>query len=166
MLKAVAYTRKIILAQPGEVIDCTLQTERVKRFAAEGAMEIIAWFTDESEEDNLLKRPGIQALLNYDQPYEAVICERVWVLSRSMAALEPFFKELDRRGAGFESVTSMWDCVSQQCRRRSRSLPVLPRVIQLPDETGGLGRYHVAKPVRLNFVHLVRQAHPPTSPGL
>ncbi len=155
MVKAVAYTREIIIAQPGEFIDRAAQTGQVKQFAAENAMEIIAWFTDESEEDNLLKRPGIQALLNCDQSYEVVICERVWVLSRSMAALEPFFKELDRRGAGFESVTSMWDCVSQQCRRRSRSPPVLPRVIQLPDEAGGLGRYHVAKPIRLNFAHLV-----------
>jgi hypothetical protein len=166
MVQAVAYTRKIILAQPGEVIDCAAQTERVKQFADENAMEIIAWFTDESEEGNLLKRPGIQALLNYDRTYKAVICERVWVLSRSTAALEPFFKELNRRGAGFESAVSMWDCVSQQCRRHSRSLPVLPRVIQLPDEAGGLVRYRVAKPVRLNFVNLVHQAPSSISPRL
>jgi hypothetical protein len=135
------------------------QKDLLKRFAAENEVEIVAWFEDEMCEENLLKRPGIQALLAYGGPFDVVICGRVWALSRSMTVLQPFFEELDRRGVGLETAESMWDCVSQQCRRRFKSLPILPQVVR-PGKTEGLGRYHVARPVRLNFVHLVQTARP------
>jgi hypothetical protein len=159
MKRAIAYTRDITFAQSGEMIPRGTQTDLLKRFAAEKAMEIVAWFEDERCEENLLNRPGIQALLAYGGRFDVVICERVWALSRSMTVLEPFLKELDRRGVGLETAESMWDCVSQQCRRWSKSLPVLPQVVR-PEEAEGPGRYHVARPVRLNFVHLVHHARP------
>ena len=130
--------------------------ESIKRYAAEKGIEIIAWFADDRNEEDLLKRPGIQALLEFGQPYELVLCERVRALARSMAALDSFLKELEHRQVQFESAVMTWDFVSQQCRRRSKLLPVLPRVVQL-------GGYRVAKPVRLNFVHLVHHARPSIS---
>jgi len=159
MKKAIAYTRDITFAKSSERIPRSTQASLLKRFAAENAMEIVAWFEDEGCEENLLNRPGIQALLDYGLPFDVVICERVWALSRSMTVLEPFLKELERRGIGLETAESMWDCVSQQCRRRSKSLPVLPQIVR-PEEAAGPGRYHVARPVRLNFVHLVHHAGP------
>jgi DNA invertase Pin-like site-specific DNA recombinase len=155
MINAVAYTRDIALAQTGEIIHSSSQVEQIKNFAAENGMEIIAWFTDGVSEADLLKRPGIQALLAYDQPYSRLVCERVWALSRSMAVLEPFIKELDQRGVRLESATPMWDYVSQQCRRRSKSMPFLPPASEFPDDVEIRGRYRVAKPAQLNFVHLV-----------
>ncbi len=158
-MRAIAYTREFIIAQTGEVVSPGSQMELIQRCAAEKGMEIVAWFTDGRCEEDLLKRPGIQALLGYDQPYEIVLCARTWALARSMAALEPLFKELDRRQVEVESAVPAWDLLSQQCRRRSKSLPVLPHYVR----SGG---YRVAKPVRLNFVHLVHPAHPSISPRL
>jgi len=165
IMKAVAYTSEIV-APNGGVIHPDMQMESIRRYAAENSIEIVAWFSDGTREENPLKRPGVQALLACTQPFDLVLCERVWAISRSMAVLEPFFKELDRRSAGFVSAASMWDCVSQQCRRRSKSLPVLPRVTELPGEAGGPGRYRVARPACLNFVHLVHHAPPSISQRL
>jgi hypothetical protein len=158
MARAIAYVYDIVLDRIEEVIPRSDQIERIQRFAADHEVEVVAWFEDRACNEDVLKRPGVRALLAYGEPYDRVICERVWALSRSMAVLEPFFQELDRRGVEFESATSTWDCVSQQCRRRSKLLPTVPRAAQLPDATGGRVRYRVAKPVRLNFVHLVHDA--------
>jgi len=165
MMKAVAYTSEI-LAPNGGVIHRDAQMESIRRYAAGNSIEIVSWFTDEPGEENPMKRPGVRTLLSFTQPYDIVLCERVWALSRSMAVLGPFFKELDRRGAGFESAESLWDCVSQQCRRRFKSMPVMPGIAELTGEAGGLGRYRVAKPARLNFVHLVHHAYPSISQRL
>jgi len=166
MARAIAYVNDIALGRTGEVIKGSGQVEPIKRYAAGNGIEIVAWFEDETAGGDILKRPGIQALLACKKPYDLVLCDRVWALSRSMASLEPFFRELDRRGAGFESATPTWDCVSQQCRRRSKSQPILPRSAQLPDEIGEFVRYRVARPARLNFVNLVHRAPPSMSPRL
>lgn len=155
MKQAIAYTREITLAESGETIHRSRQEERIKAFAAENGLEIVAWFTDEAKEDDLLNRPGIQALLASCRSCGVVVCERAWVLARSIAALKPFFRELDRRGMEFECAELMWDRVSQQCRRRSGSLPV---VMPQGWRAGGKRRYRVAKPARLHFVHIVHSA--------
>jgi hypothetical protein len=157
MATAIAYVRDSAPDRPCEVVARACQIERIQRYATDHNVEIAAWFEDEACNEDLLKRPGIEALLAYDKPYDRVLCERIRVLSRSAKCLEPFFRELDRRGAGFEPVTSMWDCVSQKSRRRFQSLPTLPRAA-FADEVEGLFRHRVAKPVRLNFVHLVHHA--------
>jgi len=166
MARAIAYIRDIVLSRTGEVIARARQTELIKQFAADNGIEIAAWFEDETGSEDVLARPGIQALLAYPEKYNMVICDRVWTFSHSMAALEPFFKELDRRNVGFESATSAWDRVSQQCRRRFSSAPILPRANQLPEKNSDRVRYRVAKPVRLNFVYLVHPAPPSVSQRL
>ena len=162
MTRAIAYVRDFALGRTGE-LKRSRQVELIKQFAADHEVEIVAWFADEASSEDVLNRPGIHALLAYPGPYDRVICERVWALSRSMAALEPFWEELARRGVEFESATSTWDCVSQQCRRRSKSLPALPRALRMPEEIEGSRRFRVAKPVRLNFVNLVHPAPPSMS---
>ena len=157
MKRAIAYVSDIILGRTGEVIKRSCQVELIAQYAADNNTEIIGWFEDEMYNEDLLTRPGIRALLSCVKPYDLVICERVWALSRSMAALEPFFKELDRRGVKLESATTMWDCVSQQCRRRFRgqarvkSQPARPATA--PKEAK---RAHVARPAHLHFSHMVK----------
>ena len=160
MKRAIAYTSDIILGRTGEVISRSCQAELIKQYAGDNGIEIVGWMEDEMYNEDVLMRPGIQELLAFDKPYDLVLCERVWALSRSMAALEPFFKELDRRKVGFESATTMWDCVSQRCRRRFsptlREAPALPPVVMRVEKN----RVHVSRPGRLRFAHLLHHAHP------
>ncbi len=166
MARAIAYVNDIVLGRTDEILTRSRQIELIKQFAADHEIEIVAWFEDTICDKDVLERPGVQALLACREAYDRVICERVWALSRSMAALEPFFRELDRRGVGFESATSTWDCVSQQSRRRSKLLPVLPKTAQSTAAMEGRVRYQVAKPARLNFVHLIHQVPPSMSQRL
>ncbi len=163
MKKAIAYTSDIILGRTGEVISRSCQSELIKQYAVDNNIEIVHWLEDEMYGEDVLMRPGIQALLAFDKPYDLVLCERVWALSRSMGALEPFFKELDRRKVGFESATTMWDCVSQRCRRRFS--PTLRDVPPSPPEVARKEKapIQVLRPERLRFAHLLHHAHPRTS---
>lgn len=160
MIRAIAYSREY-QAAGGCTTGRSGQLDAIRKYAAAHGIEIVAWFEDEAGGDDLLQRPGIRALLNYSGPYDLLIFEQARVLSGSMAVLEPFLDELDRRNIRYESAVSKWDVVSQQLRRRSRTLSVLPQPILLP-EAGK--RYRVAKPVRFHFAHLVHHADPPVSP--
>ena len=156
MKKAIAYVSDIILGRTGEVIKRSCQVELIAQYASDNEIDIIGWFEDEMYSEDVLKRPGIQALLSYDKPYDVVLCERVWALSRSMALLEPFFRELDRRGVSFEAATTMWDCVSQKCRHRfspSRAMPQTARPVVAREEDV---KPRVARPEHLHFEHLVK----------
>ncbi|MBI5529832.1 MAG: recombinase family protein [Deltaproteobacteria bacterium] len=160
MKTAVAYVGDIILGRTGEVIGRSYQRELIRRHADEAGIEIVAWFEDEMYNEDVLMRPGVQALLAFGRPYDMVLCERVWALSRSMAVLEVFFKELDRRGLNFGCATTMWDCTSQKVRRRfSPSLaelrPERPLVVR-----GDGADTRVARPARLNFLDVTKHSRP------
>ena len=160
MKKAVAYVSDIILGRTGEVIKRAYQKELIRRHAEDAGIEVVAWFEDEMYNEDVLMRPGIQALLAYDGPYDVVLCERVWALSRSMAVLEVFFKELDRRGLNFECSTTMWDCTSQKVRRRfSPSLAELRPDGRLVARTTDVDA-RVARPARVNFLNLTKHSRP------
>ena len=156
MKKAIAYVSDIILGRTGEVIKRGCQVELITQYAAENQIDIVGWFEDEMYVEDVLVRPGIQALLVYDKPYDLVLCERVWALSRSMAVLEPFFQELDRRGVEFQTATTMWDCVSQKVRHRSRPLRVKSQAPKRVVAREGKARVRVARPAHLHFQNLVR----------
>ena len=157
MKRAIAYVSDIILGRTGEVIPRSSQVELIAQYAADNDIEIVGWFEDEMYNEVVLDRPGIKALLSCSNPFELVLCERVWALSRSMGALEPFFKELDKRGIKLESATTMWDCVSQQCRRRfrggSKKVPPPPKPVE---ERREAARPRVSRPSHLHFEHLVK----------
>lgn len=156
MTRAVAYCVQLLHAEFYE-IPREAQEKRIRQVASDNRIEIVGWFADDTSESSVINRPGIQALLACGQQTDMVLCERVWAFSRSMTHLKPFFQELDRRGLRLQCATPLWDAVSQQCRRRFESLPVLPRVNCVPDTSVRSLRYHVRKPVRLNFVQLVHQ---------
>lgn len=165
MKRAIAYVSDCPLHYGGETLTRGRQGEIISKFASEHQVEVVAWFEDEPGGGQILMRPGIRALLAFDKPYDLVLCERIWALAHSMEAVEPFLSELDRRGVGLDCATSMWDLVSQQCRRRSRNLPLIPAVSQRPAEVKPVSRVRVAKPARLNFEHLVHPAPPSVNLG-
>lgn len=155
MKRAVAYVSDIILGCSGEVIKRSCQMELIRQFAADSGIEIIACFEDEMYNEDILARPGVRAMLAFSQPYEMVLCERVWTFSRSMAPMESFFSELDRRGVKLESATTMWDCVSQKCRHRYSDMKERPEPVRrvIAKERK---RPNVSRPAHLHFEHLVR----------
>ncbi len=156
MTNALAYIREFRFGISDEISACDQQKESIRRFAEENGMEIAAWFGDKADVQDVLSRPGIRAMLACDGAFESVICERIWAISHSREFLTPFLRELDRRGARLETVAPLWDCVSQQCRRRAKSLSILPQIIS-PAPNTKTGGYHVARPAHLHFAHLVRR---------
>ncbi len=107
--------------------------------------------------EEVLSRPGIRAILACEKLCDTLLCERVWALSRSSAVLEPFFRELDRRGMRLECATTMWDCVSQKCRHRfSARTHDRPRESSPEIRQEDVERVRVARPARLHFEHLVK----------
>jgi hypothetical protein len=157
MKKAVAYTSDIVLGRTGEVIKRSYQADLIRKHAAENDIEIVAWFEDAMYNEDVMARPGVKSLLAFNEPYDMVLTERAWALSRSMGALETFFKELDRRGVTFESSTTMWDCVSQKCRRRfNPSLPAIKpeRPVVSLNESESV---HVKRPTQIRFANLVKR---------
>ena len=155
MKKAIAYVSDIILGRTGEVIKRSCQVELIAQYAADNEIDIIGWFEDEMYNEDLLSRPGIQALLACGKPYDLVLCERVWALSRSMSTLEPFFKEIDRRGVNLVSATTTWDCVSQKARHRLNPSHVQHQVVAFVNASPVAVRRRIARPAHLHFEHLV-----------
>jgi hypothetical protein len=153
MRKAIAYTSDIVLGRTGEVIRRAYQKVAIEKYASENGIEIISWFEDEMYNESVLGRPGIRALLAFNDPYDLVLTERVWALSRYMGVLERFFAELDRRGKTFDCATLLWDCVSQKCRRRFN--PSLRGIRREPDEAVRAGTI----PVNVKVPEAVRFAH-------
>ena len=154
MKKAIAYTSDIILGRTGEVIRRSYQADLIRKHAAENGLEIVAWFEDEIYQEDVLTRPGIQSMLACKEPCEVILCERVWAFSRSMGVLEPFFRELERRGVRLESATTMWDCISQKCRRRFD--PLLPQVHPAGPVIVRERGFRVHRPAHMHFSKLVK----------
>jgi DNA invertase Pin-like site-specific DNA recombinase len=154
MAYALAYIRDFKLGN--KIIARDRQIESIKQFAEVNGIEINAWFEDTAECMDVLSRPGIQSMLNYGGAFPMVICERISALAPSLEMLAPFLKELESRGVRVETASPSWDCVSQQYRRRAKSLPARPR-IPPPASIGSTGGHRVARPARLYFAHLVHR---------
>jgi hypothetical protein len=114
--KVIAYMSDIVLGSTGEVIHRESQREAIRRHAEENGYEIVALFDDDAYVEDVLARPGIQRLLACDLPYDCLLVERIWALSRTWARLAPFLNEMHRRGRKIESALCLWDCVSQRAR--------------------------------------------------
>ncbi len=152
--KAIAYASDIILGRTGEVISREYQKELIRQYAADNNIEIVGWFEDEMYNEDVMSRPGVQAMLKFDKEYDSALVERVWCLSRNWNVLETFFKEVERKGKKVEAATTMWDCVSQMARRRfdealNGARP--QRELVTAEEAGTV---KVAKPAKLFFANL------------
>jgi DNA invertase Pin-like site-specific DNA recombinase len=155
MKKAIAYVSDIVLGRTGEIITRAYQRTLIQKHADENGIEITAWFEDEMYNEEIMSRPGVKALLGYSEPYDMVLTERVWALSRISGVLEPFFAELDRRGKMFETATTMWDCTSQKVRRRFN--PALPAVKPEAKPFQVVHTVNIRKPAQIRFVPLLNK---------
>ena len=120
--RAVAYTSDIILGYSGEIIERTFQRARIEQYAKENNIKVVAWFEDEAYNEALFARPEIQALIAYKEPYELVLVERTWALSRRWSEIRALMKVLDNKQVRVEVTTTLWDCVSQMARNYYRPL--------------------------------------------
>ncbi|EKD52357.1 MAG: hypothetical protein ACD_62C00045G0002 [uncultured bacterium] len=159
--KAITYVSDIILGRTGSIIDRKYQRNMIREYAQNNNIEIVAWFEDEIYSEDLIMRPGIQQLLGYEEKYDLLLVERVWALSRQLPQLEPFFKEMDRKSVSLKCSTTMWDCVSQQCRRRFDSSLFKPDVSQIKKEFECVQEKEtesvtIKKPSQLFFLNLIK----------
>ena len=156
--KAIAYVSDIVLGSTGEVISRDSQKDAIRQHAAESGYEVIAWYEDDVYAEDVITRPGIQRLLACEEEYDAVLVERVWTFSRHWAVVEPFFKEMQRRGHKVESTVTLWDCLSQRSRHYFRDGKRAPAAaVTVPVTVAATERARVAEPARLNFVPLRRR---------
>jgi hypothetical protein len=155
--KAIAYVSDIVLGSTGEVISRETQKAAIERHAAESGYEIVAWYEDDVYAEDVITRPGVQRLLACEEPYDAVLVERVWTFSRHWAVVEPFYKEMQRRGHKVESTVTLWDCLSQRSRHYFRDGKRAPAAQPVAVAVLATERAKVAEPARLNFVPLRRR---------
>jgi hypothetical protein len=120
--RAIAYTSDIILGNSGEIIESAFQKKRIEEYAKENNIKVVAWFEDEAYNENLVARPEIQSLIAYEDPYELVLVERTWALSRRWKEIRALMNVLDNKKVRIEATTTLWDCVSQMARSYYRPL--------------------------------------------
>ncbi len=154
MKKAIAYVSDVILGRTGEVISRQSQREAIQRHAAENDIEIAAWFEDEIYDENVLARPGFKALME-SQGCDLVLVERVWSLTRNLKTLEQLVEILAGRGMRVEATALLWDCASQHCRRLAKG--GLKQPAKAPVVVARVERAAMARPAKLNFLHLVKK---------
>ena len=116
--RAIAYLCEVDLRCQNEVITKEYQRKEIEKHALANDIEVLAWFEDDADIQEVLDRPGVKSLLAFNEPYDLVLTERAWVFSRRIDVLDRFFAELDRRAILFDCATTMWDCTSQKCRHR------------------------------------------------
>lgn len=159
MKRAIAYTSDIILGRTGEVIGRDEQRERITRYAAEHDVEIIRWFEDRMYNEEVMERPGVQAMFGFAEDYDTILVERVWSFSRSWPRLQQLFDRIEAKGKELSAATTMWDCISQMSRRRFDATIPGPgaRVADVVTRDAA-ERPRIKQPKRLNFTHLYKTA--------
>jgi hypothetical protein len=118
---AIAYASDIILGNTGEVIDRAFQKARVEEYAKENNIKILAWFEDEAFSEYLFSRPKIKEMIAFKEPYDYVLVERVWTLSRKWKEVKALLKVLESKQVRVQATTTLWDCVSQMARHHYRN---------------------------------------------
>ena len=155
--KAVCYLSDIILGQTGTVISRDDQRTRIIEHAEKNGIEIVGFYEDEKFDENVLSRPGVQAMLLDERPYDFILVESVWAFSRNWSMLEKLLVILTLKSATLETVRTMWDCTSQRSRDYFRGR-TLPRTSEKSPDAGVFGKErkpaHIKMPAKLNFVFL------------
>lgn len=151
--KALCYLSDIMLGQTGEVISKDYQKARILEYAERGGIEIIGYYEDDMYNEDVLSRPGVEAMLLDDRDYDLILVERVWAFSRSWSILKGLLTVLKLKSVTLESATTMWDCTSQKTRDhyRGRTLKNRPRTETCVKEWKPVP---LKAPAKLNFVML------------
>jgi hypothetical protein len=118
--KAIAYTTNIVLGNTGMVIEPALQKERIEEYAKENGITIVAWFEEEGYGETPMARPKLREALAYNEPYELVLMERVWAISRKWKEVRGVIELFEAKKASVECATRLWDCVSMMARHYNR----------------------------------------------
>ncbi|HUT55801.1 MAG TPA: recombinase family protein [bacterium] len=116
--KAVGYVCDIPIPGTDEVISKEDQRLRMLKFAQKEGLDLACIYEDEKFTEDFIGRPGFAKLLACKEEFDTILVERVWSLSRKKKALDPFLKELDRKGVQLMASSYLWDCLSQQLRHR------------------------------------------------
>jgi len=116
--KAIGYVCDIPIPGTDAVIEKDDQRLRLIKYAEKENLELICIYEDEKFTDGFINRPGVQKALCSKEPFDLLLVERVWCLSRKRKELEPFLKQLERRNVQLVTSSYLWDCVSQQVRHR------------------------------------------------
>ena len=118
--RAIAYISDIILGNTGVIIEREFQSERIKAYAKENEIEVVAWFEDATYSENLFTRPKVGEMLRYTEPYEMVLVERTWAISRKWREVRTLLRILETKKVQMKAATTLWDCVSQMTRNYYR----------------------------------------------
>jgi DNA invertase Pin-like site-specific DNA recombinase len=121
--KAIGYVCDIPIKGTTEVISKEDQLVRLIKHAEKENLNLVCVYEDEAYTEDFLGRAGVKKILDAGEPFDVLLVERVWCLSRSKRRLEPFLKELDNRKVELATTSYLWDCVSQQIRHRYMGSP-------------------------------------------
>lgn len=116
--KAVGYVCEIQIPGTDLVISKEDQRARILKHVQKENMELVCIYEDDAPTAEVFDRPGIQGLIDRKEPFDILLVERIWAISRKRQALEPLLRILDRRGVEVQASSYLWDCVSQQVRHR------------------------------------------------
>jgi DNA invertase Pin-like site-specific DNA recombinase len=119
--KAVGYVCEIPIPGAEMVISRETQMASIREFAKREHIQLVAVVGD-AFSPNFIERTGVKDLLKSAGKVDAVLVDRVWVFSRKMAELKPFLEQIEAKDARLVSASCLWDCVSQQVRRRYNTL--------------------------------------------
>lgn len=151
--KALCYLTDIMLGQTGEVISKDYQKARILEYAQSNGIEIIGYYEDDMYNEDVLSRPGVEAMLLDKRDYDLILVERIWAFSRSWSVLKGLLTVLKIKSVTLESATTMWDCTSQRARDhfRGRALKSRRRTETCMNEWKPVP---MKAPAKLNFVML------------
>jgi DNA invertase Pin-like site-specific DNA recombinase len=116
--KAVGYVCEIPIPGTDQVVSKEDQKLRIMKYAQKENLTLVCIYEDDKATESLNGRPGIEKIRTHEEPFDLLLVERVWSLSRKRKDLEPFLRELDRKGVEVVASSYLWDCVSQQIRHR------------------------------------------------
>lgn len=116
--KAVGYVCAVPIPGTKGWVSKEEQKARLLSYAAKENVTLVCVYEDEAYTPEVLSRPGVKEMLACSEPFEAVLCERIWAFGRKNKDVEPLLAELDKREVKLAASTYLWDMVSQQVRHR------------------------------------------------
>jgi DNA invertase Pin-like site-specific DNA recombinase len=116
--KAVGYVCDIPIPGTDQVIGKEDQRLRIMKYAQKENLQLVCIYEDDKFTENFNERPGVKKVREHAEPFDLLVVERVWSLSRKRKDLEPFMRELDKKGVEMVASSYLWDCISQQVRHR------------------------------------------------